>query len=86
MEEEPSCHVLRDLGRNQLLDGRTRLEGIRLRTWNPIPRFCGSDCCQHVPPPRQPTTDFGSAADDVHYILDSAAVLHLARSQPALGT
>ena len=58
------------------------MERIRLRPRHTVPSFRGSDSTEHVPQARQPTSHFGRSADAAHYILDSAAILQLARAKP----
>ena len=83
LAQEPTNDGLCDTIRHLVRHSGPRLEGIRIRAGNPVPRLCRSDSPQHVPPPRQLTADFGDAADAAHSFRDTPAVLQLAGTEPA---
>ena len=91
----PACRDQGDLAQEPTIDGLCdtighlvrhsgpRLEGIRIRTGNPVPRLRRPDSPQHVPTPRQLTADFCGSADATHGFRDTPAVLQLAGTESA---
>ena len=91
----PACGNQGDLAKESANDGLCdtngylvrhsgpRLEGIRIRAWNSVPRLRRPDSPQHVPPPRQFAADFSGVADATHGFRDTPAVLPLAGAEPA---